>query len=336
MTPNSIKLRFIYYRFLAVLAGLLVGYTGLYWWLVIDRQLVPTGAIIVTWIVPVLLAASLACVFLYKRIRLLALKRYRGNPMIGYMLAIIGMLAASVITTQYLLIDVAGKLVVLDTPEGVANYPNARYFTIKQYRPDVIGSHAKVFSHLTGKRKVNMAHDLIIALPLYPMDKVPPATKIRPMTIVRGADGKATLEKAADYPATKVAPAWICFQYHALIRYSRPESEKQQIFQQFTADARADFEESASLPFTYLLRPLNKGIIDRFTATVQEATGSYELEHLVLQPIFTPFEERYQESLLWSVGCMVGSCLVMLGMVMTPALDYPNWEKWKTKKAGPR
>lgn len=334
MTPTTIKLLKVYLPFLAVLAGLMTGYTLLYWWLVIDQQIIPLGTILATWIVPLLLAIACTYLFLYKPVHLLALKPGKGNPYTSYLVGVLLLLAAPVIATQYLLIDAAGKRVALDTPEALANHPYARYFTIKQYQPDLGGSHAKVFSQLTGKRNKNMTHDLVVALPLYTPGKLPPGGQFQPISILLGANSKAQLPRNAGYQVWAEAPAWICFQYGTKIPQTRTDAEKTDMLQVLAANANADFPEAAHRPFTYLRRPLNSSTIDKFTATVRESTGSFELDHLVLEPVFEPFDERYQLSLLLSVGCLLGSLVIMLSMVLSPALDYPKWEKRQREKAG--
>lgn len=116
------KYKVVYWPFLLVLAGALVGYSFLHWWLVIRPQHSSPSETLTHWLLPAILSVGLYAIFLHQRFQLLTMERKpKPGRFIRYTIKrkygakdfsfiLVPALAAPLIAAQYFLVNLSTRL----------------------------------------------------------------------------------------------------------------------------------------------------------------------------------------------------------------------------------
>lgn len=337
MTPSRIRFQYIYRPFLLVLGCFLLCYTTLHWLLVFKLRRLPLSEWRGFWALPVGIAIVLMLLLLYRRIGLLGMDgRPHDKVIVANCLLTIVSLAGPVAATQYFLADAAAEWHVLEKPEDIAQHPSARYYIIRHHRADRF-NHYRVLSSTPGGRNDRQEYVYLnIAVPLYAPAKAPKSPVIRPLKIVskNGQPGEIVVDR--DYAPPVHAAVWTCYEYRTSLDQGLEPWHRDTLLQRFTQSSLKHIHQVDPDGFTYLRRPIGQLVTDRYVNTVKTATKKEDIEPQVLEPVYAPFEDRYQKSLLRAIIVLLVACLAMCGMVFGLKLDKKKWQQMQKKRTSRR
>ncbi len=127
------KFRLIFIPFFLTAVGFLILYTFLHWLLIIKWQLFNISEDIVDMWCPIVLPYIATFTWLRKRIKLLQLKRKRGDSTFGLQLFAALAIAAPVVIAQKYLETASGKLTQLSSVEDIAKHPAHKILRVQKF-----------------------------------------------------------------------------------------------------------------------------------------------------------------------------------------------------------
>jgi rhomboid protease GluP len=161
------KFRLIFIPFFLTAVGFLILYTFLHWLLIIKWQLFNISEDIVDIWCPIVLPYIATFTWLRKRIKLLQLKRKRGDSTFGLQLFAALAIAAPVVIAQKYLETASGKLTQLSSVEDIAKHPATKYYEFKNYFIDTAGRGIALTSDVSGKYNEHLNLHIFISCPMY-------------------------------------------------------------------------------------------------------------------------------------------------------------------------
>ncbi|HSZ31697.1 MAG TPA: rhomboid family intramembrane serine protease, partial [Puia sp.] len=147
--------------------GFIIVYTFLHWLLFIKWELFKVKEDIIDFICPFILSFIAALTWLRKRIKLLQLKRKRGDSTFGFQMLAALAIAAPVVIAQKYLETASGKLTQLSSVEDIAKHPATKYYEFKNYFIDTAGRGIALTSDVSGKYNRDLNLHIFISCPMY-------------------------------------------------------------------------------------------------------------------------------------------------------------------------
>jgi rhomboid protease GluP len=170
------KFRLIFIPFFLSALGYIILYTFLHWLLLIKWQLLNVKEDYVDTWGPLILPWIAALTWLGKRIKLLQLKRNKGDSTFGIQMMASLAIAAPVIIAQNYLETASGKLTVLNHVEEITTNPSTKFYEIRSYYIDTASKGVAYTSDVSGKYNESLNLHIYLSSPMY--DSVIPSTKI--------------------------------------------------------------------------------------------------------------------------------------------------------------
>jgi len=170
------KFKLIFIPFFLTALGYIILYTFLHWLLLIKLQLFNAKEEYVDTWGPLILPWIAALTWLGKRIKLLQLKRKKGDSTLGFQMLASLAIAAPVILAQNYLETASGKLTLLNHVEEITRNPSTKFYEIRNYYVDTASKGIAYTSDLSGKYNESLNLHIYLSSPMY--DSAIPSTKI--------------------------------------------------------------------------------------------------------------------------------------------------------------
>lgn len=168
LTMNNIpqKLRLIYVPFLVMAIGVIAGYSFLNWLVFIKFHILSLNESVVNLWVPLLIAWIPGLLWMQRRIKLLRLKRQKGDLPFLYLLVACFAIGISTVVAQSYLQTASGKLTALPDINSIEKQPATKYYTLKWFYVDKVHSGAKAILSTSGKQDEYLNMDLYFVSPI--------------------------------------------------------------------------------------------------------------------------------------------------------------------------
>jgi len=303
MAAQTEKLKLVYKPFVIIAVILTAGYTFLNWLIFIKIQAFSLDEDILNIWIPMALPWIPVLIWLRPRIKLLNLKRKKGD-LPGLYIFIAGFaLCAPIIVAQSYLETASGKLTKLENISQLQNHEPTKYYSLKNFYIDKANVGVQPVFDVSGKNNSEFNMNLYVVLPI--------------------------LNSAADTSSSNCI-AWYGVKYHKQISNHINEQEKQERFQKFANESQADFNQKNVNQFVYFDKIGNtndhKGYI---TAIKNDKKYSGSLT-TVLIPVNEPFEARNGNKFPWIFGAFAIGAIIWLVMVLIPKLDEESLKNFKS------
>jgi rhomboid protease GluP len=299
------KLRLIYKQFLIIAISVIGGYTFLNWLLILNLHAFSVNEDIINIWIPMALPWILILIWLRPRIKLLNLKRKKGDlPGLYIFIAGFAIVAPTLVAQSYIE-KATGKLSQLDSIAQIDKQESTKYYTLKTFYIDKrhIGVQSKF--DVSGKHNENFNMNLFVVLPIF--------------------------SDPADTSNSNCL-AWYGVKYHEQISNRLDEKEKEERFQKFARESQADFDRKDINRFIYLDRIGNTNDHQGYNDAIKNNKRFSSNLTTVLIPVDEPFEERNGNKLGWIFGAFGIGAFVWLIMLLIPKFDSETLDKFKNGK----
>jgi rhomboid protease GluP len=288
------KLKLIYRPFLIIGICTVAGYTLLNWLVIKELKVFSPNEDIVNMWMPIALPWIPILIWLQPCIKLLNLKRKKGDlPFLYILIAGLAIAIPTVIAQSYLQ-TASGKLSRLDNISHIENSEATKYYALKKYYVDKSNIGVQSSFEVSGKNNEYFNMNLFLALPI--------------------------LNAAAD-TASSNCIAWYGVKYHEQISNRLEKEEKEQRFKKFAEESQSDFDRKNVNQFIYLDRIGNTDDHKEYVSAVKSNNKYANSSTTILIPVNEPFEKRNGNKLAWIFGAFGISALVWLIMIMIPKFD---------------
>jgi membrane associated rhomboid family serine protease len=308
MAAQTLKLKLVYKPFILIAIILTAGYTFLNWLLFIKFHAFSVDEDIVNFWIPFALPWIPILIWLRPRIKLLNLKRKKGD-LPGLYIFIAGFaMCAPIIVAQSYLETASGKLTRLEKISELQNHEPTKYYSLKNFYIDKANIGGQPVFDVSGKNNSEFNMNLYVVLPI--------------------------LNAAADTSSSNCV-AWYGIKYHEQISNRLNQQEKQERFQSFANESQADFNQKNVNEFVYFDRIGNTNDHKGYNAAIKNDKKYSGSAATVLIPVNEPFEARNGNKLPWIFGAFAIGALAWLIMVLIPKLDeeaLKNFESGTGKK----
>lgn len=297
------KLRLIFVPFLLLAVCVIGGYTFLHWLLFIKLHTFSVNEEILNLYIPIALPWIPIYIWLQPRIKLLNLKRDKGNLVAFYVFISGFALAVPTMIAQSYLETATGKLTQLDSIDQINQKEATKYYTLKKFYIDKKHIGLNSAFDVSGKHNQDFNMHLYLALPILALP---------------------------EDTANSNCLAWYGIKYYRRISNRLSQKEKEESFAEFTSERLESFDERDVSQFVYLDRIGNTDDHQSYIAAIKKNERYSQNSTTVLMPVNEPFESRNGNKLRWIFGSFLIGCLVWLLMINTPIFDEEALAKFKS------
>ncbi|MBZ5857309.1 rhomboid family intramembrane serine protease [Flavihumibacter profundi] len=294
MTGLTNKLRLIYKPFLIIAIGVIAGYTLLNWLVFKKLQVISPNEDIVNIWIPFILPWIPILIWLRPRIKLLNLKRKKGDLPFLYILIAGIAIAIPTIIAQFYLETASGILSKLDNISQIEKQAATKYYTIKDFYIDKNNIGVESSFDVSGKNNQYFNMNLFIAMPI--------------------------LNSSADTSSINCL-AWYGVKYHEQISNRLDNKEKEERFQKFAIESQSDFDKKDVYKLVYFDRIGNTDDHKGFISAIKKDKKYKNNSTTVLIPVNEPFDARNENKFAWIFGAFGIGALIWLIMVLIPKFD---------------
>jgi rhomboid protease GluP len=292
------KIRLIFVPYLLLLLACMVVYSFLNWrlYLLNPSDRIPEGIVLI--LGPVLLAIVVVLIWLRPRLRLLTVKAERTYPQFALNMLSVMAMAIPVILLQHLLVKTTGELTQLKTPSDITKKSYSKYYTVAEFAE--LKKYAFILSATTTSNKgKTYVHHVYFAMPLI---------------------DKAVFQNVGDtidafnqlFNEDKMPLVWLCTEKQFRIK---KKANTQAIEDEFLDESISNFMDKGFSGVTYMERMGNNTLRREYRKTIIKEGRRNEL--LILNAQFSPFENRYDQTLKWTVfGTLLSSGFLLLVFVI--------------------
>lgn len=303
MKKQTEKLKLIYKPFLIIAICIIGGYTFLNWLLLIKLHAFNLNEDIVNLWIPFALPWIPIIIWLRPRIKLLNLKRKKGDlPGLYIFIAGFAMVAPIIIAQSYLE-KATGKLTKLDNITQIDNQAATKYYSLKTFYLDKLHVGVQNKFDISGKHNEYFNMNLFVVLPIF----ATPADTLNSNCL-----------------------AWYGVKYHQQISNRLSEQEKQDKFQKFANESQTDFDSRNLDQFIYLDRIGNTDDHTGYNEAIKNNKNFSSNSTTILIPVNEPFESRNGNKFAWIFGAFGIGALVWLIMILIPKFDEEALAKFKS------
>jgi len=288
------KLRLIFVPFLIIAVCVIGGYTFLNWLLFIKwhvfsvREDVPNN-----WI-PLMLPWIPVLIWLRPRLKLLYLKRKKGDPLAFYLFFSVFAIGIPTVISQLYMETATGKLTQLESINQITQKEATKYYTLKNYYIDKKHIGLNAFCKISGKHNGYYNMHLYLVSPI--------------------------LASSNDTSNTSCL-AWYGIKYYKRISNNIPDKEKDDRFNEFASESLQDFDEKDVSWFVYFYRIGNTYDHQQYIAAINKNTKYSTGSTTVLMPVNEPFESRNGNRLAQILGAFGIASLIFILMIGYPVFD---------------
>jgi rhomboid protease GluP len=244
-------------------------------------------------------------IWLRPRIKLLNLRRKKGDSYFGYQFVVALAIAVPTIIAQTYIETASGKLTALQNVKQIENEEPTKFYTIKNFYIDK--RHIGVYSSFETSGRYNEHFDmnLYVALPI--------------------------LENPSD-TLNSICMGWLGIQYHDQISNRLEPNEKEVEYKRFAAESQKDFYKKNVNEFVYLSRVGNSGVGQGFKEAIKQDLKFNSLHSNLFLPVNEPFESRNGSTFGWIFGSFAIGAGLLLIMLIFPKFDDENVVKFESGK----
>jgi len=302
MTGQTEKLKLIYKPFLIIAICIIAGYTLLNWLIFKKLQIFSLNEDIVNMWIPFALPWIPILIWLRPRIKLLNLKRKKGDlPWLYIFIAGFAIAIPTIIAQSYLQ-TASGILTKLDNISEIEKQGATKYYSLKDFYIDKNNIGVKSSFDVSGKNNEYFNMNLFSALPI--------------------------LNSSADTTSTNCI-AWYGVKYHEQISNRLDKNEKEERFQKFANESQSDFDKKDVSQFIYLDRIGNTDDHKGYISAIKNDKKYTSTSTTILIPVNEPFEARNGNKFAWIFGAFGIGSSIWLIMLLIPKVDEEALDKFK-------
>jgi rhomboid protease GluP len=346
------KIKEIYLPFFIIAVVFIACYTCFNWYLIARNISVRED--ILELLLPFTLPWLPLVIWIRPRIKLLDLKRKKGDlPTLYLIVAGFTIIAPCVIAQDYLS-TATGKLTKLHYIDEICQKKPTKFYTVSDCFIDRHSRGVNYTSNVSGRYNSRLDLDIYIACAIYSSNEMEEPTKIGSLAVTlkdrnsgtgtvssnTDADtakkagnsldtsdhkeqGVVKLETAndppeiIDFPAPK---AWLCMRYNKQISNRLSDEEKKEEYHKFYRTSLEDFNENNLRSFSYLSRVGNNKRRDGYADAIKKVVFMHAVaEPAILEGIYEPYEYRNGEKLLWVfLTFLIGSVIWIAMLLYAP------------------
>jgi len=302
MNKSKEKLNLIYVPFLIIAVATIVGYTLINFFVFIRMHLFSIKEDIVNIWIPLVLPWIPVLIWLRPKIKLLNLKRKKGDlPFLYAMVAALAIAAPTVIAQLYIE-SASGQLSKLDNIGQITQQKDTKYYTLNHFYIDKQNIGVQTSFEVSGKNNEYFNMHLYVALPILSSE-----------------------EDTSNFKCL----AWYGVKYQKQISNRLGPTEKQSRFKEFADASQKDFDSKDVNQFVYLDRIGNTDDRKGYLAAIKNNQKYSRKSIAILIPINEPFEARNGNKLPWIFGAFAIGAFVWLLMVLAAKFDESALEKFQ-------
>ena len=303
MPGQKDKLQLIFKPFFIIAICIIAGYTLLNWIIFKKLQVSSINEDIVNMWIPFALPWIPIYIWLRPRIKLLNLKRKKGDlPFLYSIIAGLAIVIPTIIAQSYLE-TASGVLTKLDNISQIEKQVATKYYSLKNFYIDKNKIGVKSSFDVSGKNSENFNMNLFIALPI--------------------------LNSSADTSETNCL-AWYGIKYQKQIRNRLNKDEKEESFKKFATESQSDFDKKDVNEFIYFDKIGNTDDHKGYIAAIKNDKKYIPNSTTVLIPVNKPFEARNGDKLAWIFGAFCIGAVIWLIMLLIPKMDEEALDKFKS------
>lgn len=299
------KMQLVYLPLVVVSALFVIGYTALSWLLFVAPGIdVPEE--VAEFYLPAILPWVLLLTILRKRTGLLIDSRGNDKPAFGIrVFAWLVMFGTSVIAQGYMK-EATGKLADVEDVTHIDVARPVMYYKLKHYWADWMHPGIYASNEVSGKHNEDLNFYVHEVMPLY----------------------------ASDTTTTDTAHiiAWLGIRYSKRISNSGTEEEKEKQWRAFAEETEAAMNKDSAHAFVYLKRIGNNEQRKKYELAIAEKYGAGE--HLILEPINKPFENRTGDKVFWIFVVFAGGSAFLFIFLLFCRISLVALDKLHNGKAG--
>lgn len=293
---DKIKLLFIPY--ILILLGLVVGYTFLHWFLMIELQLFHLKELVICAWVPIFLTGVVGFLIFRLRIKVLNLSDKWKNFYSGFVWLSL-LLPLSI--AQFYIETATGKLTELDSIGDINKTKATKYYTVKSYYFDKYNYNVTAEFDVSGKHNENLNIHIYYVVPVI---------------------------KKFDDTLNANIPAWLGIKYYETISNRLEDNEKDERYNKFWDECFNHFMEHNLDSFNYLERVPYSDDRDGYLEAIQKH-DFYSTNENILTLVNEPFEARNGNKLIWILITTIIILVIWLIMIIIPKFDPTQLERVK-------
>lgn len=301
MRNIRLKIRYVYWPFLLIMASILVLYTFLNWLLTVKLDLFHPKEILVDYALPAFVAWAACYIWLRPRIKLMNLMRRKGDDRFYFAYQVLAVIIMSIplVITQYYLKTSTGKMIHLSSINDIKRCDPAKYYQVDTFYIDKSKTGLGTVFEITGRgfnKQLEMR--IYLAVPMY--------------------------NYATDALYSSLPPAaWYGMVFFEKVPNSWSYEDKEDAFQKFLTESERELEWLNLSDFVYLQKEGNTSDIEYFEEAVSKSQVSLKeaADPIILIPQEERFEDRLGGSLMWIVISLFGGFGLFFIMITVPPID---------------
>ena len=309
MNKLSDKLKLIFVPFLIIAFCVVVGYTFLNWLLIIKLQLFSVNEMVVNIWIPFILPFILVFIWLRPRIKLLNLRRKRGDRYFGYQMLAAFAIVIPTLVAQSWVEGASGTLSTLDNIKQIENQNSSKYYTLKTFYIDKNHYGVQSSFDVSGKYSEDFNMHFFVSLPI--------------------------LEKQED-TLNSICFAWLGKEYRKRISNNLDPSEKEKLFQEFAQESQKKFGQTDFNQFVYLDRVGSTDAADGFKASIKKCLKYNWIHSDVFLAINEPFANHNGNKFAWIFGAFGIGAAAWFLLLLFAKFDESSVEQFNSGVKPPK
>ena len=297
------KLKLIFIPFLKIAVCTVACYTFLNWLIIVRLQLFSTKEIITDFWIPFILPFITILIWLRPRIKLLNLKRKRGNAQFGYLMLAALAIAPPLIIAQAWMESASGTLLQLDNIKQIEDQNSAMYYKINAFYIDKKHYGVQPSFDLSGKYNEDFNMHLYVSLPI--------------------------LENKED-TLNSVCFAWIGKEYRRRISNRLDKNGKDKNFREFLKESQNELKQTDFNQFVYLKRLGNTVEGDGFKQSIKNCLKYNSLHSDVFSAVNEPFENHNGNKFAWIFGVFGIGGFIWFLLLLVAKFNEVSVEQFKS------
>lgn len=304
------KLKFIYWRYVVINLGSVLGYS-LFNICFFQSQLISIKDNYYELLIPFLLPLAPLIFWLRPRLKLLKLERKNGKNLFDFYLVIawVATIAPTIFAQKYITAAV-GKLSTVKTVNGIERDLLTKFYRIDEIYLDKRHCSVQLETHAVGKSNRDLIFTFYAAVPIYDKPILPA------LSDSAAQNTHPFMEKEeANYRRPK---AWLGWKMTQQISNRLKKETKDSLYRIFLKHTNRHFAQDKIYGFNYLQKIGPSNDLENFESGITYADPGIPKNPIVLIPKYTSFEKRGIDMLYWACFSLgIGNILWFMMLLAT-------------------
>ena len=288
------KIKLLFFPYLLVVLGFVIGYSFLHWLLFIKLEVYPLNETIYKFIVPFIGVFLVTHFWLKPKFEILNLKTKRGTWADFYWYISSLLIVAPTLMAQFYVQTVTGNLVPLENITQITKEKKQKYYTLQNKYIDKKNIGVQTHFVVSGKNNASLIMHIYVAQPIF--------------------------EKIED-TSQKKCVAWLGLEYQESISNFLEQKEKEDLYEKFANECEKDFDSIKTDQFIYLERVSPSDDLNEYINALKRSSKYNSDYTTVLLPVNKPYDKKDGGLHIIIIGTCLFGLVVWLIMICIPKFD---------------